>query len=344
MNGRDDRLEAVLLGTALGDALGLPCEGMSALAIARRFGAIDRFRMLGGTGFVSDDTEQSALVAQSLARHPDDLAACVRDFRRSLLGWFFRLPWGVGLGTATACLRIGAGIERSGGKSAGNGAAMRSAIVGVFHRDRPDQRRSFARALAEVTHRDPRAVEGAIFVAEVAALAARSGRARDPSDLLHEAHVVVRDVELGLAIGKGWALAASDVPTAVAAGNCGNSGYVVHTLTLASFAFARLGHDPLRAIQVVIAAGGDTDTVAAIVGAWCGARSGTAWLPADLIDRIHDGPFGPGHLRGLARSLQDAEDGSATGPPRYSAAAALGRNLALYPVVLAHGFRRLAPF
>jgi ADP-ribosylglycohydrolase len=344
MDGPDDRLEATLLGTALGDALGLPCEGMSARAIARRFGTIDRFRMLGRVGFVSDDTEQSALVAQSLARHPNHVEACVRDFRRGLLGWFCRLPWGVGLGTLKACLRIGAGIEPSGVMSAGNGAAMRSAIVGVFLRDRRDERRAFARALAEVTHRDPRAVEGAVFVAEVAALGARSDGARVASDLLHDARIVVRDAQLGLAIDKGLALSASDVPTAVAAEKCGSSGYVVHTLAIATFAFARFGHDPMRAIREVIASGGDTDTIAAIVGAWCGARSGTAWLPADLIDRIHDGPFGPGHLRALACSLQDAEGGAAAGPPRYSAAAALGRNLALYPVVLAHGFRRLVPF
>ena len=88
----DDRIEATLLGTAYGDALGLPAEGMSAQAIAQRFGTLDRFRLLGHTGFVSDDTEQSALVAQALARHPGDLAAATRAFRRSRLGWFVRLP------------------------------------------------------------------------------------------------------------------------------------------------------------------------------------------------------------------------------------------------------------
>src|SRR3954463_3725312 len=87
-----DRLAGTLLGTALGDALGLPAEGMSARAIARRFGRVDRFRLMGRTGFVSDDTEQAALVAQSLVGHPDDVDGCVRAFRRSLLGWSCRLP------------------------------------------------------------------------------------------------------------------------------------------------------------------------------------------------------------------------------------------------------------
>jgi ADP-ribosyl-[dinitrogen reductase] hydrolase len=166
-----DRLAGTLLGTALGDALGLPCEGMSARAIARRFGAVDRFRLLGETGFVSDDTEQAALVAQSLARHPEDPDACVRAFRRSLLGWFCRLPWGVGSATVRSCVRIGLGVSPSGVMSAGNGAAMRAAVVGTYFQDRPDRRRVFGRALAKVTHRDERAVEGAHYVAEVAACA-----------------------------------------------------------------------------------------------------------------------------------------------------------------------------
>ncbi len=113
-----DRFAGVLLGTALGDALGLPMEGLPAAAIARRFPSIDRYHLLGRTGFVSDDTEQSALVAQALARYPDDKARFVRAFRRSLLGWFARLPWGIGFGTLRACLRIAVGVRQSGVSSA----------------------------------------------------------------------------------------------------------------------------------------------------------------------------------------------------------------------------------
>ncbi|MBI5480090.1 MAG: ADP-ribosylglycohydrolase family protein [Deltaproteobacteria bacterium] len=88
----EDRLAGTLVGTALGDALGLPAEGMSARSIARRFGRLDRFRFLGHTGFVSDDTQHSALVTGSLVGAPADVEACVRFFRRALRGWFLRLP------------------------------------------------------------------------------------------------------------------------------------------------------------------------------------------------------------------------------------------------------------
>ncbi|MFN7702918.1 MAG: ADP-ribosylglycohydrolase family protein [Deltaproteobacteria bacterium] len=47
--------EGVLLGTAIGDAFGLACEGLSAGAIAKRFGRVDRYRLFGSIGWVSDE-------------------------------------------------------------------------------------------------------------------------------------------------------------------------------------------------------------------------------------------------------------------------------------------------
>jgi hypothetical protein len=71
---------------------------------------------------------------------------------------------------------------------------------------------------------------------------------------------------------------------------------------------------------------------------------GEGGLPAGLIGQIHDGPFGPTHLRALAACLADLRDGRRGQVPRYSTAAALARNVVLYPVILGHGFRRLVPF
>lgn len=339
-----DRLAGTLLGTALGDALGLPCEGMSARAIARRFGTIDRFRLLGKTGIVSDDTEQSALIAQSLARFPDDAAGCARAFRRSLLGWFCRVPWGVGRATVRSCARIGLGLKPSGVMSAGNGAAMRAAVVGVFFQDRPRERREFGRALAEVTHRDERAVEGALYVAEMAAACARAPAGGSMRSFPDVARLVVSHPELGAAIDRAVELASegADMPTAARA--CGTSGFVVETIPFAAFAFLRYGDDPLQALSRAIGAGGDSDTIGAILGGWLGALHGEPGLPADLIGKIHDGPFGPTHLRALATCLAEVREGRSSGVPRYSPAAALARNVAVTFIILGHGFRRLVPF
>jgi ADP-ribosyl-[dinitrogen reductase] hydrolase len=339
-----DCLAGTLLGTALGDALGLPCEGMSARAIARRFGAVDRFRLLGRTGFVSDDTEQSAIVAQCLARQPDDVDACVRAFRRSLLGWFCRLPWGVGRATIRSCIRIGLGLSPSGVRSAGNGAAMRAAIVGAFFHDRPEQRRGFGRALAQVTHRDERAVEGALYVAEMAAACANCSNGVLAGISPRNALGVVNNPELRSAIERAVGLADRGVDTLEASSVCGTTGFVVHTVPFATYCFLRYGDDPMRALTEAIRAGGDTDSIGAILGGWLGALHGEAGLPGGLIRRIQDGPFGPSHLRALAICLADVREGVPCRMPSYSTPAALARNLALYPVILGHGFRRMLPF
>ncbi len=343
VGSESDRMAGTLLGTALGDALGLATEGMSARAIARRFGRVDRFRLIGRTGFVSDDTELAALVAQSLAKHSDDVDRCVSAFRRSLLGWSCRLPWGVGRATLRACVRIGLGIRPSGVLSAGNGAAMRAAIIGTFFQDDPAQRERFGRALAEVTHRDPRAVDGALYVAELAASCARSSPGTSPDVCQEQARRCVTIAELGEAIDRARDLALQGVGTGEAAEACGTSGFVVHSVAFATFGFLRFGGDPLLALTEVITAGGDTDSIAAILGGWLGALHGESALPRDLIAKIHDGPFGPTHLRALADCLTGIREGTPIPVPRYSATRALARNLALYPVILGHGFRRLIP-
>lgn len=344
-----DRFAGVLLGTAVGDALGLPMEGMRATAIARRYPKIDRFLLLGRTGFVSDDTEQSALVAQSLARHPWEKERFVRAFQRALLGWFLRLPWGIGLGTLRACLRIAVGLRRSGVSSAGNGSAMRAAIIGAFFFDAPATRREWADELARVTHTDQRAVEGARFVAELAALAIGPHGEGGFGALVEEAALVVEEPSLREALERARRLAHDGTSVDSASKELGSTGFVLHTVAIATFCFLRFGHDPSLAIVEVVRAGGDTDSNAAIVGAWMGAVHGESKLPRALMANLHDRDWftsprtmtlgGPTHLRALAMDLEHARGGTASTQAKYSWFGALLRNAALYPVVLVHAFR-----
>ncbi|MBI3296952.1 MAG: ADP-ribosylglycohydrolase family protein [Elusimicrobia bacterium] len=333
-----ESLLGVLLGTAVGDALGLPAEGMSAPAVKRRFGRLDRYRLLGAIGFVSDDTEQSALVAQALCAHHADPAACAAAFRRSLVGWFWRLPWGVGLATLRACLKGTCGLSSTGVRSAGNGAAMRAAVAGVFHREDAALRRSFSEAVARVTHTDPRAVQAAVFVAEAAALAAVGGSGADRSALIGAAARTVDEPELAGAIARALTLAGAGASTETAAEALGTTGYSVHTAAFAAFQFVRHGGNARECLVLTASAGGDSDSIGAIVGGWLGALHGSKGLPNELVDGLAGGPFGRGHLEGLAAAL--AEGGPA---PRYFWPLAMARNLLLIGVILAHGLRRLFP-
>ena len=307
-------------------------------AIARRFGRVDRFYILGSTGFVSDDTELSALIAQSILRS-NSAHGCTQAFRRAILGWFGRLPWGVGLGTIRACVKIALGFRTSGVLSAGNGAAMRAAVVGAaFPRDQ-ERRLSYGKSLAEVTHRDSRAVDGALFVAELAALSVAATDTGSRAQLVAGGLNVVNEPSLKVAISEAVSLAEGEAGVKEAAKALGTTGFVLHTVPFAAFCFTRFGDDVLVTLAESISAGGDTDSIGAILGGWLGALHGAEALPHELLRKIHDGPFGPTHLHALGRALARGE-----AAPKYSRLRALLRNLALYPVILAHGFRRLVPF
>ena len=335
-----DRVLGSLIGVALGDAVGLPFEGLSMKRVQRRFDGAVRCQLVGRIGFVSDDTEQSALVAQSLARGGSDDAACVGWFRRSMVGWFARLPFGIGGATLRSCVRMTLGFRSPGVRSAGNGAAMRAGILGAHLAFDAARRRRLGRLLASLTHTDERAIQAALYVAELTAHAITSeSSSTDRVRLVARAREVVEDPQLLEAIDGGLALAKRHAPLTSAVGALGNTGFVVHSIGLCTYCFVLFGGEPTTAIAAAIRAGGDTDTHAAIVGGWMGALVGARRLPQRLIEDLHDGPFGPSHLRGLAAALI-----SGRAPPRWSWSGAMIRNLALYPVVLAHGVARLWPW
>ncbi|HEY3446541.1 MAG TPA: ADP-ribosylglycohydrolase family protein [Myxococcales bacterium] len=331
----EDRLAGVLVGTALGDALGLPLENLSARRIERLFGRVTRFRFLGRTGFVSDDTEQTAFVADALIRAgPDDPDRGARAFAWRLRGWVLRAPFGVGFATLRACAKLLLFFppSKSGVRSAGNGAAMRTAILGAFFAAEPPRRAAWSEAIARVTHTDPRAIQGAGYVAALAAQAAQAPSDRAP-DLLAAAQGVVEDASLLKAIQAAQHFAQVGAPTEEAAPALGVTGFVLHTVPFAAYAYARWGADPRQALEEAVNAGGDSDTTGAIVGALVGARHGLSGLPQDLVEHLEDGPLGRRHLLALAHALAS---GIPARPPGYSALKLLARNLLLLPVIFGH--------
>lgn len=325
------RLRGALLGLALGDALGLPYEGLSARTVARRFDP-ERYRLWRNVGLVSDDTEQTVLLAEALVDATDD-EEVERRFRRAMVGWLLRLPFGIGWGTLRACVRMSFGLSRPGVGSAGNGAAMRAGILGVVLADEPARRRRLGTRLARLTHTDARAVQAALYVTELAAACARS-RDADRTSLVAVAQDVLDHAALRAAVQE--ALDLASLPLVEAAPELGNSGFAIHTIGLCTYCFLRYGTDPMQGVEAAVLAGGDTDTHAAIVGGWLGALHGPERFRSSLVERLQKGPFGRRHLDRLAGALADGEEA-----PAWSSAHAIVRNLALYPVVLWHGITRM---
>jgi hypothetical protein len=98
------------------------------------------------------------------------------------------------------------------------------------------------------------------------------------------------------------------------------------------------------AIDEVVACGGDTDTVAAIVGGIVGAGVGRAGIPESHLARLWDWPRGVQWIEDAARNALAAADSRIPRAQLYiSPAKLLARNLVFLAVVLTHGFRRLLP-
>jgi ADP-ribosyl-[dinitrogen reductase] hydrolase len=174
-----DSVAGTILGTAVGDALGLPREGLSRRRARRLYGgAAMRYRFVFGHGMVSDDTEHTCLVGQALLRAPNDGDAFAHALAWRLRLWLLGVPAGVGLATARAIVKLWLGFspQRSGVYSAGNGPAMRAAILGVCLGGDRDKLRSYVRVSTRLTHTDPRAERGALLVA----LAAYHGATHGP--------------------------------------------------------------------------------------------------------------------------------------------------------------------
>ncbi len=175
--GAVDRITGLLLGTAVGDSLGLPREGLSGQRAARLYGGPLRQRLVLGRGMLSDDTEHACMTAQALLTAGDDPVRFARALAWKLRWWLLALPAAVGWGTLRAIVRswIGFSPSRSGVQSAGNGAAMRAPIIGAWLDD-PDRVTAFVDASTRITHRDPRAGAGSLAIALAAHHAVRADK------------------------------------------------------------------------------------------------------------------------------------------------------------------------
>ncbi len=340
------KVHGLLLGAALGDVMGLPYEGLSRVRIARHLPPRPRdetsallalwhplvpsFTCPDGEGRVSDDTEQLVLLGEAMlgARSMEHV---VSRFRRALLQWVARLPFGIGFGTLRAACRLVVGS--SGSSSAGNGAMMRAPVLGLLEES---IRRPLGEKIAALTHSDRRAIEASLFAAEVAACALQTPAAAASSLSVRErivtkAKACVTEPTIRAAIAEGVRFGTQRRGPRARA----NRGFAPASVALCTACFLRDGHSPPGALAATIREGGDTDTHAAIVGAWVGALHGAEGFSSSLRERIPKGPFGREHLAALARAF--AEGGEA---PRWSPFRAAVRNVTTFPWVLYHGVRR----
>jgi ADP-ribosylglycohydrolase len=296
---------------------------------------------------VSDDTEHTIFVAQALLANsePDAFA---RSLAWKLRWWLLGIPAGIGFATLRATLKSWVGFppSRSGVHSAGNGPAMRSAIIGALFADDPNRIKSFVHASTKLTHTDERALTGALAVAFAAAWTIRqeSKSEANMGNLLPTLRALSDNAEWLATLAKLESALEGKFSVADFAAELGCShrvsGYMFHTVPVALFAWLRHWGDFRAAIASVIRCGGDTDTVAAICGALAGCSLGVTAIPVEWRDGIRDWPRSVRLLGEIATRLGNK---SPNVPVRYFWPGVIPRNLLFLLLVLFHAFRRALP-
>lgn len=291
-----DRAAGVLLGQAIGDALGVPYE------FAPRIPA-GTARMVGGglgpyaPGEWSDDSQMALCIATVTAdghdlRTDEALDAVARNF----LDWQDCGATDIGAQTSSvlraarqssgplARRMTDAATRAAAGGRAGNGALMRTGIVGLVALDDRYATAEAARRVAALTHADERCVDSCVLWSEAVRVAVVDGRL---------------DLRAGLSSvpeGRRTAWATwIDEAEANEPSTFSPNGFTVTALQAAWSAIHTTrtadGPDHVEAaLQAAVAIGDDTDTIAAIAGALLGARHGASGLRSDLARRVHGWP------------------------------------------------------
>ncbi len=341
-----------LLGTAVGDALGLPYEGMSPTRARRLFEDMSRYHFLFSRGMVSDDTEHTCMVAQSLISSGSNPSLYAKDLSWRFRMWFLGLPAGIGFATLRAILKLFLGIspEKSGVYSAGNGPAMRSAIIGVCFGKDEEKLKALVWQSTIITHADPKAYHGAISVA----LAAHMSATEDSIDsrlflnrlegLLwnQDAEELMRLIRAAAASAK---LNQTTIEFVKSQGlEKGVSGYIFHTVPAVMHAWFVNPTDFRKALLDIISCGGDTDTAGAILGGIVGAGVGKEGIPEKWLSGLVEWPRTVIWMESLAQHLYQSLTGvSVSKTPHLPVLGVAIRNTLFMLIVLFHGFRRLMP-
>lgn len=312
-NFSHDRAAGVLLGQACGDALGVPYEFGPALS--------PDFvpTMAGGGPFgfepaeYSDDTSMAVCIAEVAATGADLTAPeSLDEIAQRFLAWaaeskdvgnqtraVFSHTRRLGGPVGAAMIAAAAAHAQANPGRVGNGALMRTSIVGLTRIDDRKATEAAARAVASLTHADPLGVESCILWSEAVRVAVTRGE----FNLLGGLDLIPEDRR------EQWR-AWIDEATGVDPRTFGRNGFTVHALQAAWAAItwtpvpeldARHGSFPAQhfenALMNAVRAGDDTDTVAAIAGGLLGARWGWSAIPAHWSRRIHG--YGDNRARGL---------------------------------------------
>ena len=313
--GLAQKSRGVLLGTAVGDALGAPFEGSGPV----RPDVLRRLEHRPGPLTYTDDTHMTLGLARSLVeREGFDGPHMAGLFARNYLAQ----PWrGYGPGPPRVFRLLDQGVPWDqasralfgGGGSFGNGAAMRVAPVALLAFGNMERVASLARQTAVITHAHELGVEGAVLqaCAVAVALGHDPATAVDPEEFLHWLRPHANTPVFQAALDRVEQLLKANGGAGLEAviDQLGNGIKASESVPTAIYAFLRQPSSFGEVVTYAISLGGDTDTIACMAGALAGAHLGQDGIPALWAEGVEDAA----ELMGLADSLLSLTSAASAG-------------------------------
>lgn len=343
--------QRVILGTAIGDSMGLPAENLSSRAVRRRWKGRWKQQFLFRYGMVTDDTEHTIWVVRSLMEAPDNAEKFQKRLASRLRWWLLGMPAAIGFATLRALIKLWMGVRpgNNGIYSAGNGPCMRCAIIGSFFYNNDQSLREFVRASTRLTHTDPRAETAALAIAFTAARLTSNviqGKAGKPDMLPSWRELSAGDKEWNGILDKYASCKSANKTVPEFAHEMGLergvSGYAYHSVPVALYAWDYHYGDYKTGLEFVLNCGGDTDTVGAIYGALAAIADSP---PHNWVSHLKDYPLSVSFLNRQAEDLSHVHGtGQSRKPSFFPWFIVPFRNLFFFLLVLIHILRRLLPF
>ncbi|WP_430503379.1 ADP-ribosylglycohydrolase family protein [Micromonospora trifolii] len=312
------RASGSLFGLAYGDALGKPTEFLTVAEIERRYGPAGPRELSGEPALVTDDTQMALAVGWALREAPSFTPEAVEPLlRRRFLAWAVspdnnRAP---GMTCLRACAELSRGVswqEATVVGSKGCGANMRVTPVGLLDVDL-DTLAGLAQLQAGLTHGHPTGLAASELTAYAVFVLREGVSLPELPAVLTERALSQRLVYRERWLGDLWQSAGSATPqefiaqgwdeclavlgrltTALAQPDDGGDpcqatgeGWVAEeALATALLCAVRHADDPVAALARGATTAGDSDSIAALAGAFVGAAVGmTAW-PREWANRI----------------------------------------------------------
>ena len=301
---RESRIRGALIGTACGDAFGMPNSFLSVPPWRTTMDpgpANSPYHAGYPAGRITDDTEQALSLTDAL-----EDGFTIANVAKRLNDWFIGVggenSLAVGPSTKRALMAYAAGspVEEIGRFGVTNGAAMRISPIGVYGAIAQlslDDLAKVATIACYPTHATSPAISGAL------ALAAAISAAIQGATWEQVMQASVDGARVGLKCGN-WVYSA-DVATRIEharmlVAGARSKSELVHIISdlvgagepttesvPAALAIADYAKgDPHLAIEISGNLRGDTDTIAAMAGAVCGAYRGEEAIPQDWRDLV----------------------------------------------------------